>query len=68
MVDVLSGSREIVVLAACPVKSERHLAAWTMARSPVAAGKGYDEVNRGLGLLLSSLWRAFVFVFIKDSG
>ncbi|ODT78278.1 MAG: hypothetical protein ABS69_08135 [Nitrosomonadales bacterium SCN 54-20] len=64
MVDVLSGSREIVVLAACPVKSERHLATWAMARSPVAAGKAYDEVNRGLGLLLafviiSGLWLTF---------
>ncbi|HET7062444.1 MAG TPA: HAMP domain-containing sensor histidine kinase [Nitrosospira sp.] len=64
MADVLAGSHEIVTLAACPVNPEGHLAAWAMMRSPVAAGEAYDEVNRGLGLLLafviiSGLWLAF---------
>lgn len=62
-----AGARETVVLTACPVplKGER-LGAWTMARVPTATGRAYEEVNRGLALLLgfvviSSLWLGYGF-------
>jgi hypothetical protein len=56
------GTREAIVLVACPVATNTaNLGAWTMARVPVAAGRAYDEVTRGLALLLvfaagSGLW------------
>lgn len=65
--DLISGSRETVVLTACPVDSSKiHLAAWTMMRSPMADSKAYDNVNRGLGLLLafviiSGIWLGLGF-------
>lgn len=65
--ELLAGSRETVVLTACPVVSSvADLGAWTMARVPIAAGKAYEEVNRGLGLLLgfvviSGIWLGFGF-------
>lgn len=67
LVELLEGTREIVVLTACPVQSSAAgLGAWTMARVPLAAGKAYDEVRRGLGLLLlfvvgSGLWLSYSF-------
>ena len=67
LVELLPGTRETVVLTACPVQSPTvRLGAWTMARVPLAAGKAYDEVTRGLGLLLvfvvgSGLWLSYSF-------
>lgn len=47
------GTREAIVVVACPVETNpASLGAWTMARVPVAAGEAYDEVTRGLALLL----------------
>ncbi len=52
--ELMAGTRETVVLTTCPVPSPgARLGAWTMARVPTAAGKAYDEVNRGLALLLA---------------
>lgn len=52
--ELLAGTRETVVLTACPVTTPgARLGAWTMARVSTAAGKAYDEVNRGLALLLA---------------
>ena len=60
--DLITGSRETVVLTACPLDSSKmHLAAWTMIRSPMVNSKAYDNVNRGLGLL-------FAFVAISGIG
>ncbi|MEO9061130.1 MAG: HAMP domain-containing sensor histidine kinase [Nitrosospira sp.] len=65
--DLIAGSRETVVLTACPVDSSKmRLAVWTMMRSPIANSKAYDNVNRGLGLLLafvvlSGIWLGFSF-------
>jgi signal transduction histidine kinase len=66
-IELLHGTRETVVLTACPVTTpDAHLGAWTMARIAVAGGKAYDEVTRGLGLLLlfvigSGLWLGYSF-------
>lgn len=65
--DTQPGSRETVLIVACPVGLRgTHLGAWTMTRVPIAAGKAYDEVTRGLGLLLafvvgSGLWLSYGF-------
>jgi two-component system sensor histidine kinase HydH len=51
--ELMAGTRESIVLTACPVTVPgARLGAWTMARVPTATGKAYDEVNRGLALLL----------------
>jgi len=51
--DLIAGARETVLFTACPVASgQGRLGAWTMARVPTAAGRAYEEVNRGLALLL----------------
>jgi len=66
-VDLLHGSRETVVLTACPIDaSGTVLGAWTMARVPLAVGKAYDALTRGLALLLlfvvgSGLWLSYSF-------
>lgn len=66
-IEMQRGSRETVVMVACPIgQTSAHLGAWTMTRVPVAAGKAYDEVIRGLGLLLafavgSGLWLSYSF-------
>lgn len=66
-VELLRGTRETVVLTACPVPTpDAHLGAWTMARIAIVGGKAYDEVTRGLGLLLlfvigSGLWLGYSF-------
>jgi len=67
LTDLIAGSRETVVLTACPVGSSKmRLAVWTMMRSPIANSKAYDNVNHGLGLLLafvvlSGIWLGFSF-------
>ncbi|MBI3057441.1 MAG: HAMP domain-containing histidine kinase [Betaproteobacteria bacterium] len=67
VVELLQGTRETVVLTACPaMASDAHWGAWTMARIAVASGKAYDEVRQGLGLLLlfvigSGLWLGYSF-------
>jgi two-component system sensor histidine kinase HydH len=67
LTDLIAGSRETVVLTACPVASPKtHLAVWTMMRSPIANSAAYDNVNRGLGLLfafvaISGIWLGFGF-------
>ena len=63
---VQQGSRENVVMVACPIEVQGHLGAWTMVRVPVATGKAYDEVTRGLALLLafavsSGAWLSYSF-------
>ena len=60
------GSRENVVIVACPIEQQTHLGAWTMMRVPVATGKAYDEVTLGLGLLFafavsSGAWLSYSF-------
>jgi signal transduction histidine kinase len=63
--DLIPGIRETVLLSACPLNvAEGRLAAWTMSRSPAAHSEAYDELNRGLGLLLgfvvvSGIWLGF---------
>jgi signal transduction histidine kinase len=65
--ELIAGGRETVVLTACPVYGkDGHLGAWAMGRVPVASGRIYDEVNRGLGLLLafvviSGAWLGYAF-------
>jgi signal transduction histidine kinase len=65
--DLQRGSRENIVVVACPVGPvATRLGAWTMTRVPVAAGRAYDEVIRGLALLLafavgSGLWLSYSF-------
>jgi two-component system sensor histidine kinase HydH len=65
--DVMAGTRETVLLTACPVGAPAaRLSAWTMARVPLATGRAYEEVNRALALLLgfvvfSGLWLGWSF-------
>lgn len=67
VVDLIPGKRETVVLTACPVETAGpRLGAWTMARVPTAGGEAYDQVRRGLALLLafvvgSGLWLGYSF-------
>lgn len=67
VLDSQPGSRETVVTVACPLSEpQARLGAWTMVRVPVAAGRAYDELTRGLGLLLafavgSGLWLSYSF-------
>ncbi len=67
MKHLIPGARETVVLMACPVQAQAvHIGAWTMARVPTASGKAYEEVNRGLALLLgfvviSGIWLGWSF-------
>jgi signal transduction histidine kinase len=74
-VELLHGTRETVILTACPVGSaDARLGAWTMARVPIATGRAYDEVMRGLALLLlfvvgSGLWLGYSFFrWTRDFG
>ena len=46
------GTREGIVTVACPIGMNSPIGARTMARVPVATGRAYDEVTRGLALLL----------------
>ncbi|MBI2295726.1 MAG: HAMP domain-containing histidine kinase [Betaproteobacteria bacterium] len=65
--ELMAGPRETVVLTACPVTLPgARLGAWTMARVATATGEAYDEVNRGLALLLgfvlvSGVWLGLGF-------
>lgn len=67
LVEIQEGTRETLVLAACPVlPTSAGVGAWTMARVPLASGKAYDAVSRGLGLLLvfvvgSGIWLGYSF-------
>jgi signal transduction histidine kinase len=65
--ELLEGTRETVVLTACPMApAKARLVAWTMARVPTATGKAYDQVKWGLALLLgfvilSGVWLGWSF-------
>jgi signal transduction histidine kinase len=52
--DVRRGTRDAVVLAACPLKvATGNFAAWTMMRIRTTSATAYDRLSLGLGLLLA---------------
>jgi signal transduction histidine kinase len=59
-------SENVVIIARPAAAGTAALGVWTMARVPVAAGRAYDQVTQGLGLLLafamgSGLWLSYSF-------
>ena len=54
--DVVRGSREALVVSACPlVPPEARLAAWTMTRTHAGALAAQDNLRTALGVLLAAL-------------
>jgi signal transduction histidine kinase len=54
--DVLRGSREALVLTACPLSATRKgAAAWTMTRVPAEAEAALGNLRVGLGVLLAAV-------------
>jgi signal transduction histidine kinase len=52
--DIRRGSRDAVVLVACPLKPvPARFAAWTMMRIRTSSATAYDRLSLGLGLLLA---------------
>ncbi|MBB4225338.1 sensor histidine kinase [Variovorax guangxiensis] len=66
--DVVRGSREALIVAACPLAAPGNdLAAWTMTRTTGGALAAQDSLRTGLGVLLllvlaSGLWLGFILL------
>jgi signal transduction histidine kinase len=66
--DVVRGSREALIVSACPLAAPGHdLAAWTMTRTNGGALAAQDSLRTGLGVLLllvlaSGLWLGFILL------
>lgn len=66
--DVVRGSREALIVSACPLATPRNdLAAWTMTRTSGGALAAQDSLRTGLGVLLvlvlaSGLWLGFILL------
>lgn len=66
--DVLRGSREALIVSACPLATpNKDLAAWTMTRTNGGALAAQDSLRLGLGALLvlvlaSGLWLGFILL------
>ena len=64
--DVLRGSREALIVTACPLAAPAHdLAAWTMTRTSGGALNAQESLRVGLGVLTamvmaSGLWLGFI--------
>ncbi|MGF6348934.1 sensor histidine kinase [Variovorax sp. W2I14] len=66
--DVVRGSREALIVSACPLAAPGHdLAAWTMTRTNGGALAAQGSLRAGLGVLLllvlaSGLWLGFILL------
>ncbi|MEZ2294069.1 sensor histidine kinase [Variovorax sp. RCC_210] len=66
--DVVRGSREALIVSACPLAAPGNdLAAWTMTRTNGGALAAQDSLRTGLGVLLllvlaSGLWLGFILL------
>lgn len=66
--DVVRGSREALIVSACPLAAPGNdLAAWTMTRTHAGALAAQDSLRTGLGVLLllvlaSGLWLGFILL------
>jgi len=66
--DVVRGSREALIVSACPLSAPgKDLAAWTMTRTHAGALAAQDSLRTGLAVLLlivlaSGLWLGFILL------